>query len=537
MTAKALNECVRLVARDGFRFDPAYTSIGGGGKRKERGGQNRAPETNIWMSKQLFVIGHSWGGFMMRSLALEKAAGAVFLNSFLGESHDFKTGVTNPVARLVSRAMMHVDAVYPTSIREWPKPVMLLCGDRDGQMRMSYAAEASHQIDSFRLASNALPEYTQADKSVVVIEGLNHSKHVKSAVPNLERGDMEAAYSTEIAVGKCADAIAAFLDSNQLRSPLARSILRNFESDSRSLMEPMLMAGIGASERGQLRELAQVCQKRTANVHGLTSSQISVREFSDRRLFTYSKPTVLSSAFIAARGANSTSSTQPGMSANDEWRVEVCAMRVLRDTANGGKNNSRNRLGDELWLKMKSQDALMGSPLFCRRAGAPADIKDINEFTLQRALEVVSETARDRFLRRGRPLRFEADIEMAAGPAWLEHPIEYTYCEPEPEDTFGLGQIVVRCPSGMTPAASSPPSPSGVQLPERFAGMQYIKLPSFALMVEYVLVDAFMSIDALPYVSRGRDGAAAGGGSGAEADAKVRGGLRRDAVGLQVQAN
>ena len=89
----------------------------------------------------------------------------------------------------------------------------------------------------------------------------------------------------------------------------------------------------------------------------------------------------------------------------------------------------------------------------------------------------------------------------------------------------------------MTPAASSPPSPSGVQLPERFAGMQYIKLPSFALMVEYVLVDAFMSIDALPYVSRGRDGAAAGGGSGAEADAKVRGGLRRDAVGLQVQAN
>ena len=54
----------------GFRFDPAYASIGGGGRKG-----NAPPETDFWMSRQLFLVGHSWGGFMMRPLALEKAAG------------------------------------------------------------------------------------------------------------------------------------------------------------------------------------------------------------------------------------------------------------------------------------------------------------------------------------------------------------------------------------------------------------------------------------------------------------------------------
>ena len=470
---QALSECVRLVARGGFRFDPAYASIGGGARRG-----NAPPETDFWMSRQLFLVGHSWGGFMMRPLALEKAAGAVFLNSFLGESHDYSAAAGGPVSRALTRAMMQADAVYPTSIGEWPKPVMLLTGDRDGQMRMSYAAEASHRVDQFRKGANALPEHAQADKSVVVIAGLNHSKHVRGAAPNLRRGDTEAAFGGEVAVGKCADAVAAFLDANLLRSPLARSIVRNFEGDSRLLLGPMLMAGIGGSERGQLRELAQVCQKRAANVQGLTSGSISVREFSDLRLFTYSKP-----AIVASGPAQGT----------DEWRVEVCAHRVLRDAANGGRNNSRNRLGDELWLKMKSQEALLAPPLRCARAGDPADARGINEFTLKRALEIVTADQRERYLRRGRPLRFGADIEMAAGPSWLRAPIEYEYAGPGPEeDAFGPGAVVVRCPTGTSPAAG---------VPERFAGMHYMKLPSFALMVEYVLVDAFMDIEALPYVA------------------------------------
>lgn len=158
----ALDECITLAANEGFRLDVEY----GGGRASTRPG--------VWQSSQLYVVGHSWGGFMMRSLALERAAGAVFLNSFLGTTHDFKTGVSNPVARAVVRTLMHADAVYPTGIAEWPKPVMLLGGDRDGQMRMSYLAEAAGAVDAFRGGANVLNEHAHAEKSVVVIAGLNH---------------------------------------------------------------------------------------------------------------------------------------------------------------------------------------------------------------------------------------------------------------------------------------------------------------------------------------------------------------------------
>ena len=472
----ALDECIELAADAGFQVDAEY----GGGRPSKASG--------FWQATQLFVLGHSWGGFMMRPIALERAAGAIFLNSYLGVNHDFKTGVTNPIARFMAWSFMD-ENVYPTNIAQWPKPVLLLGGDRDGQVRLSYFAEAAAEVDAFRKEANVLDEQTYAEKSVVVIGGLNHSKHVEGAEPNLKRGDTESSWTGEAAVDKVASACSAFIFANRLGTPLAHNILRNFEVDSRRIVEALILAGIGNTEKGQMRELAQVVQKRIANVSKLSSANVSMREFTSQRLFMYSKPSVTRSASVASVGASGD---------DTGWRINVCALKVLRDTANGGKNNSRNRLGEEIWLKLKSREALMGAPLLLPSAGGdgPQDAQQINDFMFSRALEVVSSEARDRYVRRGRPLVFLPDTIVGAGPKWLNTPVTYTLIPATSTKPEALG---ICCPSGTSPMSM----PGGRPIPERFAGMHYVKLPSFASMVEYILVDAFLDASALFYATDG----------------------------------
>ena len=103
-------------------------------------------------------------------------------------------------------------------------------------------------------------------------------------------------------------------------------------------------------------------------------------------------------------------------------------------------------------------------------------------FNSIRALDIISTEAKERYLKDGRQLIFKPDYSVPAGPSWLKSPIKYK---------FGVNSLEVECPFGFSPT-------SGV--PERFAGMNYLKLPSFASMVEYVMIDAFLEREALLYV-------------------------------------
>ena len=204
---------------------------------------------------------------------------------------------------------------------------------------------------------------------------MNHSIHCTGSKPNVERGDCESSLTEEDAISRIADVVAAFIDTNRIRSPLSYMILRNYEDNTRTLLKPFEIAGIGKSEKGQLKELAIAAQKRVANCIDFLGSRVSVNVYRDYKCFVYSKPTVshlVGGASNISRGGA------------EDWRVKISAMPVIKDTANGGQNNSRNRLSTELWLKMKSQEALMQPPLKLTPAGEPMTGKDINEFTLSR---------------------------------------------------------------------------------------------------------------------------------------------------------
>lgn len=151
----------------------------------------------------------------------------------------------------------------------------------------------------------------------------------------------------------------------------------------------------------------------------------------------------------------------------------------------GGRRNCRNRLGSLLWVKAKSPEAINDLMKHDLEPSTASDCAaGINMIIYQKALEMVSPRARERFMNLGRPLRFVPDYQAKSGLNWVNTRVRYTMGED--------GYLEVCCPSLHT----------GLDTLPRYAGMQYVKVFSLALMIEYILVDAFSSIEGLGYVDR-----------------------------------
>ena len=415
-------------------------------------------EKKLLQTESVFVMGHSWGGYMARNLALEKSAGLILLNSWLGRFRE-------PI-----RALMMEETRFSTDVAEYSKPFLVLSGDRDGQMRMGYLAEALYSALDYTAKTGCDPTFTAKHKGVVCLRGVNHSIHVNDD-PNYARGDTRAGVEREEALEQVATAMADFLDCHRMSSPSAADALMGRVRDTEDLLAPLIAAGTGRTDDGQIRHLASLAQEKAANVSGLDRRRICVAEYDDFKDFVYSKPQVF----------------QPQPGSTGDARIMVSALRVWDESGMGGVNNCRNRCSPEVWIKMKSQEYCCQSPLMMggmKAKGEPGSARDINEETFAQALDLVSSAARERYEEEGRKLVFAPDKETGAGPPWLAAPMEYA----PSEDGESL---VLTCPGCKSPMEG---------VPDRFAGMHYIKVPSLASMVEYILVDAFIQTDALLYV-------------------------------------
>ncbi|UPR01788.1 hypothetical protein HOP50_08g51100 [Chloropicon primus] len=407
-------------------------------------------------AESVYVVGHSWGGYAARGIALEKSAGLVLLNSWLGR---FRERVP---------ALMMERTRYSVDVSEYAKPFLVLSGDRDGQMRPSHIAEAFHMSEKYKELTGCGDVFAAKTKGVVCLQGLNHSVHINDD-PNYGRGDTSAGVGREDAVDLVASTIAAWIDSNRMSSAsAAETLLVRRVKETGDLLSPLIASGTGRSEDGQIRELAALAQERAANVSGLDQGEISTAVVEDFKNFVYSKPLVFQN-------------TETGKAT-----VMVSALVVWDESGMGGVNNSRNRGSAEVWVKMKSQEYCCESGLMGAAKGAARSAKEINEETFAKALEMVSPWQRERYEREGRKLVFAPDRELPAGPPWLAAPMVYS-----PESGEDGSALVLTCPSGKSPT---------VGLPDRFAGMHYIKIPSLASFVEYILVDAFIRTEALLYV-------------------------------------
>ena len=100
--------------------------------------------------------------------------------------------------------------------------------------------------------------------------------------------------------------------------------------------------------------------------------------------------------------------------------------------------------------------------------------KEINTKTFEKALSLVSEDDREKYLKHGKKLRF-VDDWLCPPPAttWIESDLSFT--------AIPSGDVEVRTPVLLSP----------MSMPPRFAGMHYMKVLTLARAIHWILLDSF----------------------------------------------
>lgn len=364
--------------------------------------------------ENVFIAGHSIGAWVARSVALNRAQGFIQMGSNLDPQVD--------------------------NLAQHPKPVLTLSGGLDGQM--TPAAIAKHAGEVFATEQDLGRYNTCAVKPVVIIPGMNHAQF-SNGRPNVERGDLKAAISISDARRRAGELVAAFLavqseGPDGLAGAHGLEILTNGVEEThtryRALWESL------ANQAGD----AAAHQRHVASSLAISTDNITTVHHDFRENFVISKPWI------------------------DTEKNKVFITTYLKPAEKRGIN--------DLWVKMKSREALA---LHFDTVDAPAArietfAKDINTKTFDAALSLVSDDAREMFLKHGKKLRF-VDDWLCPPPAtvWIESNLSFT--------ATPSGDVEVRTPVLLSP----------MNMPPRFAGMHYMKVLTLARAIHWILVDSF----------------------------------------------
>lgn len=359
----------------------------------------------------------SIGAWLSRSLALRRAEGFIQTGSCLWGN--------------------------PDNLAQYPKPVLTIVGELDGQITVATAAAHAGQILD---VEPDLGEYnTVANKPVVIVQGMNHAQ-ISHGIPNKGRGDLDAEISIEEARSHVAKSVASFLVVNclpvddPLRAPsltYLTQVVRSTENRYRPFWEAINQQGEGPKH----------WQLKVAAVPDLTERNVSVVQHDYVDNFIYSKPSI------------------------DEKQERVVVHSFLKPL-------NHYAVMKNIWVKMKSSEAV--SVRFSREA-VEQDTRRLaasfNEETFAKALQLVPEDTRKKFLERGKKLRFIDDLLITKSSLeWIDGDLSIQ------DATDGSGLADVQSPVMITGVTGMPP---------RFAGMHYMKLMTVARAFQWILVDAY----------------------------------------------
>lgn len=382
--------------------------------------------------ENIFFAGHSLGAWDGRPVALRKAQGFIQLGSWFDPKQD--------------------------ALAEYPKPVLTLAGDLDGQATVGMSAnQASEILDT----EPNLGEYnTYAVKPVVIIPKMNHGNFADGKV-NYAYGDLDADISYDTSVRRTAELIAAFLsvqvegpksDVGQWGFSMLKEAVKETQGRYRAFWEAL---------HNQAAEAVAV-QLHVASLPKLKKENVRVIPHKFVNNFVVSKPWI----------------------ASDENLVFVDL--YLSKYGTKGLSN--------LWIKCKSREALMDvfgpDDTTTTSTYELLDVgKDLNAKVFDMALSLVPEDARVRYHERGRKLRF-IDDRIVKGPAteWIESDLGFSIVK-----DGELEIVEVQTPVLMSPTHG---------ITARFAGMHYMKLLTLARAMQWIIVDCLRQDSSCLTVSR-----------------------------------
>ena len=324
---------------------------------------------------------------------------------------------------------------------QYPKPVLTVCGELDGQITLSAIVKHAGEVHAMK---DELGDYfVNAIKPVIIVPGMNHAQF-SHCIPNRERGDLDALIPNEEAKRLIIELISSFLTLHGSKEPNdeALSVLTDAVSQTAERY-----GTFWAAVEDQSRGVKQM-QLELASVKDDLHIGVVEHEYKDN--FIYSKPS-----------------------------IHLPSKHITINTyfSSAGKFN----ILKNLWVKMKSKEAI--SIAFKVQEGDHTPHEKVsmgaffNEKAFMEALALVPDDTRRRFEEHGKKLRFVEDLVIrTSAQEWIDSDLIFKQAED------GSGYMDVQSTALISPVQG---------MPERFAGMHYLKLLTVARAMEWIFMDCY----------------------------------------------
>ncbi|PNH11302.1 hypothetical protein TSOC_001910, partial [Tetrabaena socialis] len=422
------------------------------------------------------------------------------------------------------------------SMEAWPRPLMALSGELDGQMRWPW--DAPYIAETAAMATKFGGRYVAVNKPVIWIPGLNHG-NTSNGVVNTPRGDVAAGVTEHSACMKVLGAhVASFLTahlapSEQGRAEAEDALLAAVQASTRHTAPYCAALGLGDvaapfAEALPPREAASgpwragvlsgagrsAGQADSIAVHpGVVAAAEQHAVSMQRQVLAALPAEALERLTIVATAHTHVDTllySQPVLSPLRDGRWLLTVHVLLHFRSLEAERAHLCSQAPEHWLKLKCAQmvaAMLGLP-DPAQYGTPAPA-ELNRATLQQALSAVPATVAARYEKLGRKLEFEDDMDaMASGPASPEVFVRQSRIlfrhPPAPPAPAGpdAGHAAAPAQAAGTVKVSSPfvlvPPPADVAskpLTTRFMGPFYTKIMSIAQAMEWVWLDSLREVD------------------------------------------
>lgn len=340
---------------------------------------------------------------------------------------------------LILMASYLVRAEGSSSLPQADLPVLTLGGELDGQTRMT------------RISLDALSSMTQGldilKKPVIILPKINHSQF---SGPERMPSDLPAEIEYAEAQQRIARSITDFLIVNEQASAIAdlkadaTQRLSNAVQGTRELFSPYWRA----QEQDQ-HWCAEVQREIYVPYAGILESEIAHTVHKNLGSFAASKPKIEKTA-------------------DEKLHFKVDSFLIYHP--NVMDRSTLPEAAQTLACKTKSGAAV--AALTQRPEVSSLSCRDYNMKAYEWALSALNPSARERFLRHGRSLRFAPDRQVGAGVLWLPAGLSFK------NDETDRSAVV-----------TSTALNTDLRAPAALAGMQYCKLLSPTRAMEWMLVD------------------------------------------------
>ena len=451
------------------------------------------------MFQNIFVWGHSYGGFEAMRAALPSSNNGLILYGCSMSLYSTPQGNAMP------------DVIQNNLLSSYPRPVLTMMGERDGFLRWHAVAGEAHTLhkDSQRRINSSqgslavkkkLEEADELRKPVVILQDLNHMHMAMGRIPEKTaqtgRSDLPSpTVSLDQAHQTLTRMVVDFMhvhsnktdnsSAERLRKQAKKRVLKQHTATETLFLGPFARI----SDRVFVSQFINETQRKLLHV----TSNVEKFNFYDESDHNEEEDNHAHMSQGVTEKESLTISTNWHQEAQDflyckpRWTLDEQQLWLEAAEQDAISLCRRSQISKTLAFKGKTQGYILRHNFkFQAIKDSPAPtLMQLNDITFDQVLNnVVTPQQRQRYKKFGTELRFGPDILIPRPPKWVETPISLTrYPPPEKvqdnEDSYYLLQSPYVSTSHMD------------YLPPQFAGAWYGKPLSPAQAYEWIVFDAF----------------------------------------------